>query len=364
MVTVVQSSGETLLAVINDMLDFSKIEAGKLDFEIAPFDLAYVVTDVCELLSAKAREKRLELSVDFPASISQLAMADASRVRQCLLNLVGNAIKFTSQGWVRVTVRTQLEPASDPARSCFLKVSVTDSGIGIPQDKQGLLFQMFVQADASTTRKYGGTGLGLAISRRLIERMGGKIGLVSEAGKGAEFWFTLPAATAGPVDPDESGSPPKGELARLGSIPDPAPSAARPEPGNPIRRRTPRVLLAEDNPTNRLLAETILNNLGCSVDVANDGREVVRMANDVAYDLILMDCQMPYMDGFEATTVLRMRESRGPRTPIVAVTASAMVGDREKCLGAGMDDYVTKPFRCHELAEVLQRWVSDREVPG
>jgi CheY-like chemotaxis protein len=269
------------------------------------------------------------------------------------MNLVGNAIKFTEAGSVRI----QVAPAPGAEAGNFLRVQVRDTGIGIPADKQKLLFHKFVQADASTTRKYGGTGLGLAIARSLIEAMGGEIGLESEPGRGSTFWFTLPVAN------------PTG--------PSPAPSAASCRPalsqGQPSARTAAgesffsgpalpalvraRVLLAEDDRANQRVAQRMLQHLGCTVDIAANGREVVRMATERTYDLIFMDCAMPEMDGYQATMELRAREGDGPRIPIIALTANAMSEDRKRCLAAGMDEHLAKPICPEHLARVLNKWV-------
>ena len=353
MMETIQHSGESLLAILNDILDLSKVEAGKMSLEIAPFDLHQVITEVRELLAVKAREKSLKLIVDYPETATRSALADPARVRQCLMNLVSNAIKFTETG----SVHLEVAPASGTGAQELLRVQVRDTGIGIPADKQKLLFHKFVQADASTTRKYGGTGLGLAIARSLIEMMGGEIGLESASGQGSTFWFTLPVANPAGGSPADASAP--GSLEVLNS-PAPARAAAvnalPPRSSQPVPVRA-RILLAEDDRANQRVAQRMLQHLGCTVAIASNGREVVRMAGEQSYDLIFMDCAMPELDGYQATAQLRAREGSGPRTPIVALTANAMSEDRKRCLAAGMDDHLTKPICPSDLTRMLGKWV-------
>ncbi len=351
MMETIQHSGESLLAILNDILDLSKVEAGKMSLEIAPFDLHQVIAEVRELLAVKAREKSLHLIVHYPETVTRSALADPARVRQCLLNLVSNAIKFTDTG----SVHLEVAPASGAGQ--LLRVQVRDTGIGIPADKQKLLFHKFVQADASTTRKYGGTGLGLAIARSLLEMMGGEIGLESAPGQGSTFWFTLPVANpsgASPADAAASGSL---EDSKREATTRPATVNALPPRSTlptPVRAR---ILVAEDDRANQRVAQRMLEHLGCTVALATNGREAVRMAAEQPYDLILMDCAMPELDGYQATAQLRAREGDGPRTPIVALTANAMSEDRKRCLAAGMDDHLTKPICPSDLTRILDKWV-------
>ena len=472
----VRTSGESLLALLNDILDFSKIEAGKLKLETLDFDVRVLLDDFAALMALRAQDKGLEFicaaAPDVPANLS----GDPGRLRQVLLNLAGNAVKFTDRG--EISVRASVESETDTA--VVLRFSVKDTGIGVAPDKQELMFQKFTQADASTTRKYGGTGLGLAISKQLAELMDGKIGIVSEEGRGSEFWFTaqfgkslgkarnVPPPTAirgvhilivddsptnreiltaqlnswgmrcgetsnGPeallalARAKDAGDPyaavildmqmpgmdgeslaraiksdeglaqtilvlmtsigQRGdaremeELGFAGYLVKPArqsdlfdclaavvAGAAAAQPVRPIvtrhairemRRSALRILLAEDNATNQQVALGILRKLGLQADAVANGAEAIAALESIAYDLVLMDVQMPKMDGLEATARIRDPQSavRNHSIPIVAMTAHAMEGDRERCLAAGMNDYVTKPVSPQALADALERWL-------
>ena len=478
----IHHSGEALLTIINDILDFSKVEAGKLTIELAPFDLRQVVEEVAELLMPRAKEKDLELIVRYDPDGPRCFTGDAGRIRQVLTNLGGNAVKFTRRGHVLMDVKCEEQRGG----KALLRLTVEDSGPGIAQDKLEHIFEQFTQGDASTTRKYGGTGLGLAISKKLVELMGGKVGLSSRVGEGSRFWFTLPlpvesdapaaarataelrglralivddyevnrrvleeqlakaglccrsvgaaeealevlreAHAAGesyqlalvdhqmpgmdgealgraiqadrvlrgtvtvvmlsssgdtargpwlqeagfaaylvkPVRPSQlldtlasawGGRSTVGsqELAALAT----ATEASRSPADLPAEAtRHMRVLLAEDNIVNQKVAVRMLEKLGCRVDVAANGQEAVEMWRLCPYELIFMDCQMPEMDGYNATTQIRLHRPAS-QVPIVAMTANAMKGDREKCLEAGMDDYISKPVKLGDLKSILHKW--------
>ena len=479
----VKISADTLITVINDVLDFSKIEAGKIDFELSPFDIRDSLASSLKTISVRADEKGLELLCEVAAEVPDVVTGDAHRIRQIVLNLVGNAIKFTHEG--EITLKVQCLQAS--AEECTLQFTVSDTGIGIPPEKQRKIFEAFSQADTSTTRKYGGTGLGLTISTRLVEMMGGKIWLESELGKGTDFHFTLRLGVADPrvlemglsssieilrgvrtliVDDNrtnrrildgmlvrwgmkpeqvESGSEALKALAEAQASGDPYKviltdmhmpkmdgfgfierirenpqlsaatimmltsaghrgDAARCQALGisayllkPIRQtelreaiarvlgaaahkddiplitryslgdasdpgRSLRILLAEDNAVNQRLAVRMLEKRGHRVAVSCNGREAVDALEKDVFDLILMDVQMPEMDGFEATAAIRRNEAmRGGHMPIVALTAHAMKGDRERCLAAGMDAYLAKPIRPEELDELLDHYISVRQ---
>ena len=326
-----QQSGESLLTIINDVLDFSKIEAGKLTLEHAILDPRLIVEDTLRLLGVAARNKRLTLSgmiaPDVPAHLS----GDPGRLRQILVNLIGNAIKFTERG--TVTVAVTASASTDDA--VVLRVAVTDTGVGLSAAQQARLFESFSQADASTTRKFGGTGLGLAICRQLVELMGGEIGVESEPGHGSTFWFTARLAR---TSEDEIAA-----ASHAAGLQDAV------EPSRPLS-----VLLAEDTPLNQMVAIRMLTKLGHRVEIASNGAEAVAAVARGRFDVVLMDCLMPEVDGYEATTRIRAVE-RGGRLPIVALTASATIEDRERCLAAGMDDFISKPVRLAELAGALAR---------
>jgi PAS domain S-box-containing protein len=467
-----RSSAEALLCLINDILDFSKIEAGKLDLEAVDFDLHAAIEEAVGLLADRAGAKGLELVCQTEAEAPCWLRGDPGRLRQVVLNLASNAVKFTERG--EVVVRTRLEERG--AGGTVARCEVRDTGVGVPAEAQPRLFRSFTQADGSTTRKYGGTGLGLAISKRLVGLMGGEIGLTSEPGRGSTFWFTarLGKGQAPPPAPrrDEAlrglrvlvvddnatnravltrnlaawglrvaeasggaealaalrsaeeafalalldfqmpemdglelarrikadpalrgvklilltslGERGHRELARdagfVGYLlkpvrlsqlydclatatagPPSAPAPAKPAPAaegrSPPAAHGPRVLLAEDNPVNRQLALRLLQKLGCRVDTAGNGREAAEAVARAEYALVLMDCEMPEMDGFEAAAAIRRGETASRRVPIIAVTASAMQGDREACLAAGMDDYLSKPLRPSDLERMLGRWL-------
>ncbi|MCW5889894.1 MAG: response regulator [bacterium] len=328
-VATVRSSAEALLTVINDVLDFSKVEAGKLSLETLPFALRPLLDDTLRAFAPICDEKGLTLGCDVAADVPDGLAGDPGRLRQILVNLLGNAVKFTPEGAVRVSV----ERAGADADGVALRFAIADTGIGIPPEQVDRVFAAFTQADDTTTRRFGGTGLGLAITRQLVTLMGGAIGLESTPGRGSTFHFTahfgradVAAATAAPV------------------VPSPA-------------VRPLRVLLAEDNRVNQQVAVRVLEKRGHTVVVADDGRVAVERAGAEPFDLILMDMQMPEMDGLEATAAIRAVEAASRRrVPIVAMTANALVGDRERCLAAGMDDYLAKPIDFSELDRVLARY--------
>lgn len=343
-VETVHGSGEALLRLINDILDFSKVEVGKLDLESREFSLSDCIEDTVDLLRERACAKRLTLSMHISPEIPRALRGDSGRLRQVLTNLIGNAIKFTDQGNVAVSVDLAELAGSD----AILRFQVSDTGIGIPEDKQVHIFDAFAQADGSISRRYGGTGLGLAICRQLVHLFGGEIGVVSAPGEGSTFWFTvrMPVCTEHAVP-----------LRR----PDPSGAKIVVTPAAPASLAGLRVLLAEDNPVNRQVALAMLKRLGVTPDIARDGLEVIAATSAATYDLVLMDCEMPQMDGFSATRHLRARADQAePRLTIVALTANAMSGDREACLAAGMDDYLSKPFTAGQLREMLERWAPAR----
>ena len=333
-VNVAQSSGRTLLALIDDILDLSKIEAGKVTLENLNIDLGDTVNEVVQGLRVQAAAKGLGFHVRVSPEIPPLLRGDRRRLRQVLANLAANAVKFTDHG--EVTVEAALE--SQGAGKVTVRFTVTDTGIGIQPEQVAGLFSPFTQADVSTTRKYGGTGLGLAISKQLVELMGGTIGVDSRKGDGSTFWFTAV------LDME-----PRGRKPAIGAD---GPQRTADAPVRPAR-----ILVAEDNATNRHVALAQLRKLGYEALAVNNGAEAVELVKDGAYDLVLMDCQMPVMDGIEATRLIR--QSTG--IPIVAVTAYAMPGDRNRFLSEGMDDYLAKPVELKHLAEVLAKWVPGRD---
>jgi two-component system sensor histidine kinase/response regulator len=479
----IRSSGDSLLTIINDILDFSKIEAGKLNFETLDFVLTNAVEDTIDLLAERAHQKKIELASLIDNGVPRLLRGDPGRLRQVITNLVGNAIKFTEKGEVILRARTESETATE----VVIRFEVSDTGIGIDETAQRNLFQAFIQADGSTTRKYGGTGLGLAISKQLVQLMDGEIGVQSVSGKGSTFWFTArfekQSAGARVAEPaqnldnlrvltvddnatncqilkhqleswgmiyTEAGSGAEAlellraaarrnepfqlavldlmmpgmngfdlarrikadpalaaiELVMLTSFGERGDVATAQEigiaayltkpvrqaqlfncltnvvgastgqeivsvpPPKPIAKETAvpvtsnkRLLLAEDNTVNQKVALRQLQKLGYRADAVANGREAVEALGRIPYDLVLMDCQMPEMDGYEATTVIRRREGATKHTWIVAMTANALEGDREKCIAAGMDDYVSKPVKVEELSAVLGRLLAEQPDP-
>lgn len=350
---VVHFSGELLLGIINDILDVSKIEAGKLDFEALDFDLGIVMKDFVKNLSLRAMEKGLKLIYSLDPDVPVLLHGDSGRLCQILFNLTGNAIKFSQSGAVVIRVSTGENGVSGDScngNSVCLHFSVSDSGIGIPEGKIGLLFEKFSQVDASNTRKFGGTGLGLAISKQLAELMGGEIGVNSREGVGSEFWFTVKMQKQRGTESDPVAVTP---AARIDPV--------RNCPG--FADCNNRVLLAEDNIVNQKVAMGLLKKLGVNADVVSNGREVLQSLEKESYDLVLMDCQMPILDGFEAIRLIRSGDKSYKDIPVIALTASAMAGDREKCLEAGMNDYVAKPVTLPVLAEKLKRWLPGHSSP-
>ncbi|MBI1291790.1 response regulator [bacterium] len=335
--TVVQSA-EALLSLINDILDLSKVEAGKMEVRNEPFELSLVCEEVIRLLSSRATCKYLELKLHFPDRLPRHVEGDNRRLRQILLNLIGNALKFTDRGEVRLSV----DGKADGEDRFVYTFRIKDTGPGIPEGQRHRLFLAFGQLDSTSTRRHGGTGLGLAICRKLVELMGGTIGVESEPGRGSTFWFTLPLALV----PEPAA--PSTIVAKLTAhrlvMPD----------GSP-----PRLLLAEDNMINQRVAKTMLSRLGCEVDVASHGVEAVEKVSRAKYDVILMDCQMPEMDGYDATRAIRALPSSKGTAPIIALTANAMEGDREKCLEAGMNDFLTKPLSDSDLVNSLKRWLPE-----
>jgi len=330
-VETIKSSGDSLLAIINDILDFSKIDSGKMELEASPFCLRRIIEDSMDLVAARASEKGLDLSCHIERKTPQSFSGDPNKLRQILANLLSNAVKFTEHGKIEVSVGSR----KLDAERFQLHFAVKDSGIGIPEAEMGRLFQSFSQVDASTTRRYGGTGLGLAISKRLVEMMGGEIWAESHAGTGSTFHFTITAKAANlPAEDGDQGL--HDSDSRKGSK-------------HPLR-----ILLAEDNAVNQKVMQKMLSKLGHRSDVATNGLEVLEALEKHSYDVVLMDVQMPEMDGLETAKRIRQRWKKGPG--IVAITAFALQGDRERCLLAGMDDYISKPVKLENLQEVLRHY--------
>jgi CheY-like chemotaxis protein/anti-sigma regulatory factor (Ser/Thr protein kinase) len=326
----IERSGHTLLQLVNDILDFSKIEAGQLQVESVRFNVRNLLQEVRDMLAVKARQKDLAFDVELDPGMPLRYLGDPTRLKQVLVNLAGNAIKFTRQGRVALQARAH-ETGSGRT---VLEIAVSDTGIGIPPEQQAFIFEAFTQADASTTRKFGGTGLGLAISNQLVHLMGGTLTVESQPGEGSTFTvsLTVPVAESKSVIPA------------------------------PLERDQPRyqgrILLVEDNQDNQNLALELLGHLGVQVEMVQDGREAVARLDDEAYDLVFMDCHMPNMNGYDATREIRRREaSNGHRTTIVALTASVLPEDQQRCRDVGMDDYVAKPFNKRDLEQVLERWL-------
>jgi PAS domain S-box-containing protein len=330
-VDLIQSSTSSLLGVVDDILDFSKMEADKLDLEATPFPLRATLAETVELLRFRAKAKGIALDLSCGPGLPGWCLGDPGRLRQVVINLVGNAVKFTERG--RVDVR------AEEAREGRVRISVHDTGVGIADGVRERLFIPFSQADGSTSRRFGGSGLGLAISKRIVELMGGTIGCESTVDVGSTFWFTVDLP---PAPPAAKGPP----LPVAGEVPFPLPG---------------RVLVVEDNPVNQLVILEQLQGLGCAATAVGNGVEALAALEHDRYDLVLMDCQMPELDGYETTR--RMRERGGDRwqVPVVALTAHAMQGDREKCLAAGMDDYLAKPFRAETLRQTLHLWLARGE---
>jgi two-component system, sensor histidine kinase len=344
----ISRSAEALLQIINDILDFSKVEAGKLKLERIDFRLHEAVEETIEIFAARAHAKGLELMCDIGADVPNTVCSDPMRLRQILINFVGNAIKFTDSGMVVVRVRTV-------GKDGLLRFEVVDTGIGVSGEAQAHIFNAFSQADSFTTRKYGGTGLGLAICRQLATLMGGEIGVHSEVNRGSTFWFEVALAPAG-----DAASIPARRMQRQA-----APEGLPATPPLVAHAAGPRILLVEDNPVNREVAAGMLQSLGCAAVCVENGRLAIEETETAAYDAVLMDCHMPVLDGLTATADIRRREQRSgaARVPIIALTANAMEGDRERCLAAGMDDFLSKPFTQQQLATLLRRWLALRTLP-
>jgi signal transduction histidine kinase/CheY-like chemotaxis protein len=337
----VDDAARSLLQIVNDILDVSRVEAGRLTLEKKAFDVRATVGGAVRLLEGKARQKDLELEWSVAEGVPTFVKGDAGRLRQILVNLLGNSIKFTAEGGVRVRVDLDERP---PAEGHGLRFEVCDTGMGIPEEAQALLFDPFTQVDDSATRRFGGTGLGLAICHQLVDLMEGTIGVESRPGAGSRFWFT----------------------ARFGSTDRALRERPKEESPAPLPPLPGRVLLVEDNPVNREITLAALAGLGCDAAVAEDGVTAVSLATGERFDAILMDCEMPGLDGYGATRAIRAHEAEiaadcGERVPIIALTASALATDRTRALESGMDEHLTKPFTREDLRRALERWLAPPE---
>ncbi|BCG45326.1 ATP-binding region ATPase domain protein [Citrifermentans bremense] len=343
-VKMLHRSGESLLGIINDILNISKIEAGRLEIEKIPFDLHETARGAVELYREVGRRKGVAVELQIEEDVPRCVAGDPNRLRQVLINVVNNGLKFTEKGSVQVRV-TLVEQNRNGQ---YVGFEVKDTGIGIPAESIGTIFDLFAQVDGSTTRKYGGTGLGLAIAKQLVELMGGEIGVESEPGQGSTFTFIVFLQYA---DEAPSGE----EVDTPVELDNPMVAAGE------VRKFKARVLLAEDNPVNCEVAFAMIAALGCQVDVAQNGKQAVEAVKQQPYDLIFMDCQMPEMDGCQATRAIRQQElGSGRHTTVIALTAHAMEGAREYCLSAGMDDYLSKPFNLEQLQELIAKWTIAR----
>lgn len=335
-ISTAQNCAHSLLALLNDLLDLSKAEAGRMVLEEIPFDLRKVVSDSVRTHAVKASEKGVDLSWTVEPAVPRTVVGDPLRFRQILANLLSNAVKFTDEGYVRVAVT--LRPPALTAKPLQIRVRVSDSGAGIPKDKQQVIFDKFTQADGSISRKYGGTGLGLAIARKLAELQGGSIHLESEEGRGSTFTLEIPFAAA----PADRPAPAQARSAR---------EEVRPSP------ERGRILLVEDNMINQKVVLSLLRKRGYAVDVANNGIEALDRLNAAVYALVLMDIQMPMLDGLETTRRIRA-DQRFKALPVIAMTAHAMNGDKERCLEAGMNGYLAKPVDHKHLLRTIEQHLS------
>ena len=331
------SSSENLLSILNDILDISKIEAGELTVENVAFDLETAIRQVVQLFVPITTDKGIELKINKDDDVPCLISADLGRIQQILRNLINNAIKFTDEGSITVCLKT-----TSCETSPTLYLAVEDTGIGIPKDKLDKVFEKFTQADASVTRKFGGTGLGLTISKQLVELMDGEIGVDSYESHGSTFWFKIPL-----IIPNENTK----AVNLYDENDDEASSNISPEIS---------ILAVDDHPVNQIFIQKVLKKLGFkNIDLAENGEQALNYIDNNTYDIVLMDCQMPIIDGYQATTLLREKEAdEGSRLPIIALTANAMVGDKEKCIKAGMDDYLSKPVRPEKLKKVIAKWLT------
>jgi CheY-like chemotaxis protein len=339
---VIQTSAEALLTVLNDILDFSKMEAGRFELDDADLEIEPLVSSVVELFVPKAREKGVELSVTIDPAARVTVRGDAGRLRQVLVNLIGNALKFTGEGGVSISAG--VDAKGD------LRFEVRDTGPGISEGGQASLFQMFNQVDGQASGKSGGTGLGLAISKRLVDLMGGRIGVESVMSQGSTFWFTLP------LRPSMAGA--KGMAAVNSVSPGVVSQSVTASPQNPAVSGL-RILVADDNPVNQQVAAGMLRRGGHMVDIVGDGAMALEAVARTTYDLVLMDVEMPELDGFQATRKIRLLEGPNAAVPIIALTAHAMRGDEARCIEAGMSDYMPKPISRQRLNEAVRTWGRD-----
>ena len=343
LVDTIYNSGESLLLLLNDILDLSKIEASELTLEEIPFNLRVLMNDTVKLLDPLAKKKEIALEYNYNKAAPDSIVGDPARLRQIVTNLIGNALKFTSKGSVKLDISSRR--LEDGRAQLFFRVD--DTGIGIKEQNLQKIFNKFTQADESTTRRYGGTGLGLTICKLLVEAMGGKIGVESTVGKGASFWFEIPTKIASVEQTVRLSEVNKGGSIMNGS--------------QQVDFSKARVIVVDDHPVNLFFAKKLLTKFGFrTVDTAEDGKTALSMIMRSPYDLVILDCQMPEMDGYEVCRIIRQSElATGKRVPVVAMTANAMVGDREKCMDSGMDDYVTKPINGDRMMEVLVKWLQN-----
>jgi len=353
-VDLLKSSGEAMISVINEILDFSKIEAGKMELEIIDFDLSQLLDDLSGVFELKSRGKNLQFSHIFEKQVMTLVRGDEGKIRQVLNNLLSNAVKFTSRG----SISFMASLVHDDEISMVVRFSVSDTGIGISEKNREKLFLSFSQVDSSVTRRYGGTGLGLAISRRLVEMMGGAIDFTSQPGKGSDFWCTIPLARVqepGYESPGGSYAVNSGMSGREGTVEEYQQGIG---PERLLMGKDLRVLVAEDDLTSQKLMLHILEPAGLRVDIASNGFEVIHALEMGAYDLVMMDINMPEMDGLEAVRIIRGKEREtGCHLPVIAITANALKGDREKCLEAGMDGYISKPVQKEDILALIREWL-------
>lgn len=335
---IMQKSGDALLGIVNDILDISKIEEGKFSLDIGNFSLYNLIEDITDIMSVPAKERSIDLRVVFAPGVKEWYEGDVVRIKQVILNLLSNAVKFTQRGSVTLTICTE-DIGNNQAKICF---EVCDTGIGIPEDKLDYIFNKFSQAEESTTRRFGGTGLGLAICKNLVQMMGGQISVTSKLGKGSVFRCYI--------------------VAPYGQVKSNTPQHVEEQLSTPKYTNT-RVLAVDDIKINMMLLVKVLNKFGCTVDIANNGLEALAAAKKSEYDIIFMDCQMPEMDGYEATRQIREYEMGIKRrhTPIIAITADAMKGNDERCYAAGMDGYLNKPFKEPHIANMLGRFIKTGE---